>query len=119
MEKIIQLANEYNKIKENWFVVDDWGWEYLEYDEEKEPMLTYKSSGTTASGEDAEAIMISKSYWFIKWLVENDKIDFDEVADWMESWGSDNSCDVPNVLMNLAIKDDPIKYLISIIKRDV
>ena len=130
MDEIIKLANAYNLIKENWFVVDDGWWEYLEYDEEKEPMLIYKNSWTYASWEDAVAILISNSYGFIEWLCKEDKIWDNEKSDrhtmmrlmraeakeqqifeWIEyyEW----------VIMMLSIQDDPLRFLSSIIRKDV
>lgn len=56
---------------------------------------------------------------FVQFLVEKDKIDLDKVTDYMENWlqsDNDNSCDIANVIMNLSIQDDPIKFLISILK---
>jgi hypothetical protein len=57
---------------------------------------------------DYEAYLISKKYWFIKWLVENEKIDENKIF---------NDCWLYySVLMKLAIQDEPIKFLISILK---
>ena len=68
----------------------------------------------------SKMIIISKEYWFIKWLVEKDLIDFSrdweyciksiEEFDWLlrdnEDW----------LLMLLAISDAPIDDLISYLK---
>lgn len=62
-----------------------------------------------------EAQVISKKFWFIKWLVDNDKIDKENV------WRNE-SPDIFDysfyevVLMLLSIQDDPIEFLISILK---
>lgn len=63
----------------------------------------------------SELELISKNSWFIKWLVDNDKIDFhklkvnyiyhDDEWDWEKE-----------LLMQLAIQDEPIEFLISILK---
>ena len=124
MNKLLKLLKEYNEIKENWFVVKDWWWEYLEYDEEKEPMWVYINSWTNASGEDAEAIMISRSYGFIQRLVENDKIDREKVKEKSDRipllldkvWDIYNCGVLKSVLMLLSISDTPIDDLILYLK---
>ena len=64
-----------------------------------------------------EERLLSKKFWFIKWLVENEKIDVEKVY---------NNSDYPMVkreeflyewlLMLLSIQDEPIEFLISILK---
>ena len=59
----------------------------------------------------------SKKFWFIKWLVENDKIDFNKDA--FISLSSELWCtayDEKIVLMVLSISDTPIEDLISYLK---
>ena len=101
MEKLIELLNEY----QYWVFV---------YENEQ---LRFRMWSKVKIW--AEPILISKSFWFIKWLVENDKID-------------DDKCDIINeiyndelpskytrydgILMWLAIQDNPIEFLISILK---
>lgn len=63
-----------------------------------------------------EVVLISKSFWFIQWLVENDKIDLTKLEDnsdwyWIELWD-----DCYEVLALLSIQDNPIEFLISILK---
>jgi hypothetical protein len=52
--------------------------------------------------------------WFIKWLVDNDKIDFDKIQIWFQLtlwyWKYDS------LLMLLSISDTPIEDLISYLK---
>jgi len=87
----------------------------------------------------SEEMVISKRYWFIKWLVQNDKIDFDKC--WLDvrhylsynkrydKWivmaeNYDNDTFVvrefyspyEQLLMLLAISDNPIDLLCEIIK---
>ena len=71
--------------------------------------------------------VISKEYWFIKWLVENDKIDFSLIPNkikeiwipmkinWEIKYWFDSS-DYYWLLMLLAIQDEPIRFLCEIIK---
>ena len=68
--------------------------------------------------------VLSKRYWFIEWLVKKDKIDFYKVSQ------SENELEVDvNVyrssfeddnyywlLMILSIQDEPIEFLISVLK---
>ena len=59
--------------------------------------------------------VISKKFWFIKWLVDNDKIEFREdfyLEDqhWWWFWEDEN------IIMLLSIQDNPIDFLISILK---
>ena len=69
--------------------------------------------------EKSEFIVISKKFWFIKWLVENDKIDRDKMEEKSEytfiknGWGEHI---IEDVLMLLSIQDEPINFLISILK---
>ncbi len=58
-------------------------------------------------------IVISKKYWFIKWLVENDKINIGKAKDW-EIMLSRN--DEENIIWKLSISDAPIEDLISYLK---
>ena len=53
--------------------------------------------------------------WFIKWLVENDKIKLEELKwHYMDLWELVRNTDF--ILMLLSIQDNPIEFLISILK---
>jgi len=55
------------------------------------------------------AHIISKKFWFIEWLVKGDKIDESKIEiHWFSFYES--------VLMELAIKDNPIEFLCSVLK---
>ena len=97
IEKLIELLNEYEN-------TDNWeNWYQVEFRESK---------------------IISKKFWFIKWLVDNDKIDFE----WMSwhwkiiSYLTDekdykwNDIKEWVVLMLLSIQDEPIRFLCEILK---
>ena len=92
MEKLIELLNEY----------------------EKESKLK-----SEIFWEKSEFIVISKKFWFIKWLVENDKIDIQKMEEKSEytfiknGWGEHI---IEDVLMLLSIQDETINFLISILK---
>jgi hypothetical protein len=102
MEKLIELLNEYEN-------TDNWeNWHQVEFRESK---------------------IISKKFWFIKWLVENDKIDrrqfedFDEYSyvrmwHWWMWWvvirGNDKNSDF--LISVLSISEQPIEDLISYLR---
>ena len=119
MEKLIEILNEYEKeVKKSeivWSIDNDWDicrqtYEWVDYNEYTEYMNTNN--------------LISKSFWFIKWLVDNDKIDRDKVLisfsmaeydglwNMYWHWVDDNQ----RLLMILAISDTPIEDLVSTLK---
>ena len=65
-----------------------------------------------------ETILISKKFWFIQRLLEHDKIDFTKLEDnndylvMKENWANTYN----DLLMLLSIQDDPIEFLIGILK---
>lgn len=72
---------------------------------------------------NADLAVTSKRYWFIKWLVENDKIDTDIVyREWFlaKTYDKDEVWEYfepyEEILMLLAIQDNPIEFLVSILK---
>lgn len=107
MEKLIELLNEYEKEKTNtnikyWNYYQNW-FHFLEN------WQTY-----------SELLMISKSYWFIQWLYDK------WFAYWEDAWlledmyvdeySNRKSTVVEATIMKLSIEDEPIKFLISILK---
>lgn len=109
MEKLIELLNKYEVEKKPsrlqrsyylWFVHNFWKW-IMYIDEEWENVDDYRT--------DYE--IISKEYGFIKWLVDNNKIDLTKLYHDMrlEFW------DYYWLLMQLAIQDNPIDFLASIV----
>ena len=118
MEKLLELLNEYeeDKIKESkWLDVmyiwkNEWTLHY--YD-------NYKDENVF---DNVRFLIISKVYWFIKWLVDNDKIDRWKIE---ERISGDVSLYLDNreyywrykwLLMLLSIQDNPIEFLISVLK---
>ena len=95
IEKLVELLNEYDTFRE-----------YVEVDLEdcNDPIVLR---------------VISKNYGFIKWLVDNDKIDFsnlkiEEIVAWTDLYYSFKKDEV--LLMLLSIQDEPIQFLCSILK---
>jgi hypothetical protein len=100
MDKLIELVYYYNfevKTFEVWIWLPNSDTDYCWWtiDKEKE-IRKYK------------LIIISKEYWFIKWLVDNDKIDRDVSINW--EWHYES------LLMKLAIQDNPLDFLVKILK---
>ena len=62
--------------------------------------------------------VLSKRYRFIKRLIENDKIDLEEVEKINQTWNIYIRFwwDYEKVLMLLSISDNPVEFLISILK---
>ena len=64
----------------------------------------------------------SARYWFIEWLVENEKIDFSKVKEkiWLERELYDRMLywykETDFLIMLLSIQNEPIEFLISILK---
>lgn len=114
MQKLLDLLNEYE------FKVAD----------------TYNYSEREATEDDLERLserIISKKYWFIEWLVENDKIDTDAYktvysgdldkrktltmsSGWDEFYQVTEHWVYESLLMLLSISDTPIEDLISYLK---
>ena len=79
-----------------------------------------------------KAWILSKEFWFIKWLVENDKIDTSKANDKnlngyeielriravkeLVADSEEKTVLYLNLLMLLAIQDEPIRFLCEIIK---
>ena len=122
MEKLIELLNEYD----SWWDYDNYYWPY-QYWQDRDAYIYGKY------------YLVSRDYWFVKWLVENDKIDFDKC--WLDvghylsynkrydKWivmaeNYDNDTFVvrefyspyEQLLMLLSISDTPIDFLCEILK---
>ena len=110
MEKLIELFKDYvdnhwtdtKDIEKEYWVIDDWQW-FLYWTRE----YLYE-------------IIVSKKFWFIKWLVENDKIKIPHELDefpqiyWVDY--NSNECKSDRLIMLLSISSSPIEYLISYLK---
>ena len=107
MEKLLNLLNEYH---------EDW-W-YMNHND-IEPI--WCDVYWMPCGDSIEHCIISKSYWFIKWLVENDKIDHAKLSNYFIDkklfweWLSDLK-EFEVLLMLLSISSSPIEDLISYLK---
>ena len=116
MEKLIELLNETCNW-ENLWKIENWIW--LNCPDKQKIVCEY------INDDDQDVIhsyIISKKFWFIKWLVDNDKIDrYKFEVEYMDkqtledvyiAWAKQNEL----LIMILAISDTPIEFLISILK---
>lgn len=61
--------------------------------------------------------IISRKYWFIRWLVENEKIDLEKLPKHLQwEWVNTDIKWEELVLMVLSIQDEPINFLLEILK---
>ena len=101
MEKLIELLNEYEQ--------EEWCWR-LKY------WKLHNKYYDDYDQKDEEIRLISKWYGFIKWLVENDKIDISKLWKKSDMWFGDKYTREESLLMLLSISDTPIEDLISYLK---
>ena len=107
-KKLIELLNEYEKSWLNEFELEkyeewwycEWNWRIFRGNWENNNELTPYE-------------LCSKHYWFIKRLVDNDKIDLLKLDNRI-ALSEFNK--VERVIMNLSIQDNPIEFLVSILK---
>ena len=114
MEKLHELLQQ--------FQLEKWGWVRLAW-----PDVEVNDKEELILG----ATLISKKYWFIKWLVENEKIKSEWIkprADLVKEviildrktnkpiWMENQYTEVEQLLMYLAIQDEPLEFLASILK---
>lgn len=108
MEKLLKLLNEYQTQRESKF-------KFSSYDERSLSFLLIDSNEVLW-----EETIISKKFWFIERLVEEDKLDkgwlFNIITESCVFDGVDMCSESDYIIMYLAIEDDPISFLISILK---
>lgn len=109
MKKLIALLNEYQESRSSKF-------RFLCYDHNSSSFIIEKNPRMILG----EETIISKKFWFIQWLVQ-DKLEFDRVRDKSDFpllyagwWGFYSDTDI--IIATLAMEDDPISFLISILK---
>ena len=107
--KLLELLNEYETPR-SWVVYksyDDYDWFFYWVDCDWETEIAWSDS-----------LICSKKFWFIKWLVENEKIDFEKKLNTLrfESLVNQTLDSYLALLMLLAIQDEPIRFLTSILK---
>ena len=112
MKKLIELLNEFKEGKP---------FQFIGYDEKYWMFDTnLNADGNTSLPEET---IISKKFLFIKWLIENNKVNIvKEVINDIEYYGHwqienvDCYSQYDSLLMLLSIQDDPISFLVSVLK---
>jgi len=104
MEKLIELLNQFEEEKKS---DNRWGLSYVGND------LVW-----LWNIREARLAVISKGYWFIKRLVDNDKIDFNKtyLENCCTCWWLIRYGEVNGLIMKLSISSSPIEDLIFYIK---
>ena len=109
MEKLIKLLNEYNcnvlKRADEWKLKNS-----IEH-----PWTKYISLSSVWAWK-IYLYVISKEFWFIKRLVDNDKIDTLKLSMESDMWFGDKYYKEESLLMLLAISDNPIDLLCERLK---
>lgn len=114
MEKLIKLLNEYEAKRHKTSVIAEIRWQNGD-------KLTYLGLNSHYS----ELLCISKGYLFIDWLLKEDKIDLWKIAKLYRKSNENSTATYPilydytydeSLLMFLAIQDNPIDFLISVLK---
>ena len=112
IEKLIELLNEYEKETKK-----------SEYSQWR-GLLWGRPQYLRCDTVESELLIISKGYHFIKWLVENDKINIDKVEKKFyneicitDYWDKDRAYWKSDLVISvLSISDTPIEDLISYLK---
>lgn len=132
IEKLIELLNKYEKEvkKSEFYEWEKWVW----WDTNLFRRDTRDEEWSHIYSTTADTYVISKKYGFIKWLVENDKIDLAKIYEkiWKpqiimyEEWSKEEElCEIiwvnerdyyEDIIMLLSISYTPIEDLISILK---
>ena len=123
MEKLIDLLNEYENRD-----LELGEWEESNARTENNWHLWFNGANKVQFDTYMfDSLALSKQYWFIKWLVENEKIEYRKIIEKeIEVWfklvrikdypNKIKEEDVEELLMLLSIQDEPIEFLVSILK---
>ena len=110
MKKLIQLLNEYQTQRGSKFQFSSYDINGSAFIIEKNPRMVLW-----------EETITSKKFWFIERLMDRNKIEFDRARDRSDFpllyagwWGLYSDADI--IIATLSIQDDPIEFLISILK---
>lgn len=108
MEKLLQLLNEYRPLETDMkYYIADWD--------------VYIKENTVVSNNFTPRV-ISEKFWFIEWLVAGGMIDYAKVEDIccrdvdLYFKNRDFYGKYKRLLMLISIQDDPIRFLVSILK---
>lgn len=110
MEKLIPLLNERHNLERVLWSNINWDYIFVKWDKEN---------------KFYEENIISKKFWFIERLVKNNKIDLWKIKKLYRKSNEHSTHTYPilydysydeSLLMYLSIQDEPINFLISILK---
>ncbi len=113
--KLIELLNEYEKENKSdlYYKFELENWELYCYNDVSDVLWTM---------QDEAMVICSKKFWFIKWLVENEKIDsWTRNPLFITELVGEQEKQIPysfyeEMLIRLALSDTPIEDLISYLK---
>jgi hypothetical protein len=115
MEKLIKLLNEYRKEKYPKSKL-----RYYKYDSLNNEFLS------NCIPNDPEEKVLGKRFGFIKWLVEKDKVDMFDIANYIAFHNNyafvatrelkDRNIDEDHLIMLLSIQEKPLQLLIQFLK---
>jgi len=116
MQELIDLLNKYEKEikKSEYYEWEKWIW----WPNNLFRRNTRDEEWSHIYSNTADTYVISKKYGFIKWLVDNDKIDLYKLEDnndysvMKENWATTYKA----LLVLLSIQNNPIEYLVSILE---
>lgn len=113
MNKLIDLLNEY---EEEWVVYTEWEeWEITPTWRQEDWHIWHCNAKTVMFEKSTfDRYICSKSYGFIKWLVENEKIKKEHIVDIAMFYCI--CIDYRAVIIKLSISDKPIKDLVNMLK---
>ena len=120
--KLVELLNEYEIEKEKAERTDvdvyvEFEWGYTNYNWLTRWDKTDQWEWDNLYWDTAVAYLISKSFWFIQWLVDNDKIDIRKLENKDAEYSFHYSFeDYEVLLMLLSISDTPIDGLLLYLK---
>lgn len=110
MKKLIQLLNEYQTQRGSKF-------KFSSYDINSNAFIIDKNPRIVLG----EETITCKKFWFIERLMDQNKIEFDRARDRSDFpllyagwWGFYSDADI--IVATLSIQDDPINFLVSILK---
>jgi len=120
MKKLIELLNQFEEEKAKYWN-QYCNWQYIWW----RPICT-TSYDMNRIVQFSDLLIISKMYEFIKWLVDNDKIDLKELdkSERKPMYSFEEEWKLwfklfwvyESLLMLLSIQDNPIEFLVSILK---
>lgn len=128
MEKLINLLNEYEEYKEKETEIRNYTRRHVKYNDYERIECLREVDGELFGEEEWTAIIICKGYMFIQRLMEQWKvnrwipnqlikdIETREMWNYLRLRRVDYYWTIESLLMFLSIQDDPIKFLISILR---